>query len=254
MGWKPRFGLLPYRWEGYNEALLLYVLGLASPTHPIPPKSYKAWLHTYKWKKLYGIEFLFAGSLFIHQFSHLWIDFRVIQDEYMRAKGIDYFKNSRRATLVQRLYAIRNPKKFAGYNANCWGISACDGPGLATRILNGKKTRFYEYMARKIPFGPDDGTIAPWAAITSLALAPEIVLPAIDHFRAKYPILANEFGLRRCFNPSVDWISDREFALAPGPMVLMIENYRTGSFWNLMRGCEHLANGLRRAGFTGGWL
>ncbi|MBA2564918.1 MAG: hypothetical protein H0V09_05795, partial [Gemmatimonadetes bacterium] len=101
-GWKPETGFLPYRWEGYSEALILYVLGLGSPTHGIAPESYEAWASTYRWKKLYGHEFVYAGPLFIHQLSHIWIDFRGIKDEYMRATGIDYFENSRRATYVQQ--------------------------------------------------------------------------------------------------------------------------------------------------------
>src|SRR5213083_1050081 len=131
MGWKPKSGFLKYRWEGYCEALLLYVLGLASPTHPLPKESYPAWTKTYRWKKLYGHEFLYGGPLFMHQLSHLWIDFRGIQDEFMRRKGIDYFENSRRATYVQQAYAIRNPKRFAGYGEYIWGITASDGPGPA---------------------------------------------------------------------------------------------------------------------------
>ena len=94
-------GFLRYRWEGYNEALILYVLGLGSPTHPLPAKSYQAWTSTYRWKKLYGHEFLYGGPLFMHQLSHLWIDFRGIQDAFMRRQAIDYFENSRRATYVQ---------------------------------------------------------------------------------------------------------------------------------------------------------
>ena len=80
-------GFLRYRWEGYNEALILYVLGLGSPTHPLPGKSYPAWTSTYRWKKLYGHEFLYGAPLFMHQLSHLWIDFRGIQDAFMRRHG-----------------------------------------------------------------------------------------------------------------------------------------------------------------------
>src|SRR5450631_1378495 len=108
-GWKPESGFLPYRWEGYDEALLLYVLGLGSPTHPLPAESYAAWASTYEWRAVYDIPFLYAGPLFTHQLSHVWIDFRGIQDAFMRAHGIDYFENSRRATLVQQQYAIDNP-------------------------------------------------------------------------------------------------------------------------------------------------
>jgi len=151
-GWKPERGFLRYRWEGYNEALLLYVLGLGSPTHPLPNESYEAWTASYRWKKLYGIEFLYGGPLFVHQLSHVWIDFRAIQDDFMRNRGLDYFENSRRATYVQRQYAIRNPKAFRGYNENCWGITASDGPGPATRKVDGVERRFYDYRARSVPF------------------------------------------------------------------------------------------------------
>ena len=98
LGWHPGTGFLPYGWQGYSEALLLYVLGLGSPTHPLPNDSYAAWTETYRWADTYGQQYLYAGPLFIHQMSHCWIDFRGIQDAYMRDKGIDYFENSRRAT------------------------------------------------------------------------------------------------------------------------------------------------------------
>ncbi len=141
-GWTPERGFLRYRWEGYSEAILLYVLGLGSPTYPLPEASYEAWTRTYRWTKLYGYEFLYAGPLFVHQMSHVWIDFRGIQDEYMRDRGIDYSENSRRATLVQQQYAIRNPRGFRDYGGLCWGITASDGPGPATRRIDGIERRF----------------------------------------------------------------------------------------------------------------
>ena len=262
MGWKPESGFLKYRWEGYSEAILLYALGLGSPTFPLPEKSYRAFTETYKWKKLYDIEFLYAGPLFIHQLSHVWIDFRGIKDDFMRSKGIDYFENSRRASYIQQQYGIRNPKKFEGYNENCWGITASDGPGPATQKVNGKQIKFYDYIARKIPNGPDDGTIAPWAAIASLPFAPEIVLSAIKYFDENYPDMISKYGLKCSFNPtfaggnqrSHGWISKGYYGLDQGPIVLMIENYRTGFFWKLMRQCPYLATGLSRAGFSGSWL
>ncbi len=262
MGWKPEDGFLKYRWEGYSEALLLYALGLGSPTFPLHAKSYQAWLKSYKWKKLYGIEFLYAGPLFIHQLSHVWIDFRGISDKYMRAKGIDYFENSRRATYVQQQYAIRNPRNFVGYGEHSWGITASDGPGPARQKVNGREVKFYDYVARKIPNGPDDGTIAPWAAIASLPFAPEIVLPTIKNFNDNYPDMTSKYGLKCSFNPTFEsgnqsargWVSKGYYGLDQGPIVLMIENYRTGFFWHLMRGCSYIGAGLRRAGFSGGWL
>jgi hypothetical protein len=261
-GWKPETGFLRFRWEGYTEALMLYVLGLGSPTHPLPAESFTASTRRYRWKKLYGIEFLYAGPLFVHQLSHAWIDFRGIQDDYMRRRGIDYFENSRRATYVQQRYAIRNPRGFEGYGENCWGITASDGPGPANRIINGVERRFFDYRARGIPFGPDDGTIAPWAAIASLPFAPDIVLPALHHFNDSYPEMVSTYGFKCSFNPTfVDrnrdtrgWISSGYYGIDQGPIVLMIENFRSGLIWRLMRECPHVMRGLRRAGFAGGWL
>jgi hypothetical protein len=266
-GWRPERGFLKSRWEGYSEGILLYVLGLGSPTHPLPERSYPAWTRTYRWTKLYGHEYLYAGPLFIHQLSHVWIDFRGIPDAYMRGRGIDYFENSRRATLAQQQYAIRNPKGFAGYGECCWGITACDGPGPTTRRIDGVERRFYDYKARGIPNGPDDGTMAPWAAVASLPFAPEIVLPAIGHFHQEHPKLLGRYGLLCSFNPTFTgaspagqaphgqgWYSKGYYGLEQGPIVQMMENYRSGFLWELMKRCPYLVTGLRRAGFAGGWL
>ena len=259
-GWRPESGFIKYRWQGYNEALLLYVLGLASPTHRLPERSYRAWTETYKWKKLYGHEFLYGGPLFVHQFSHLWIDFRGIQDDYMRAKGSDYFENSRRATYIQQQYAIRNPRKFKGYAEFIWGLTASDGPGPARKKVAGKLRQFHDYKARGVPNGPDDGTLAPWAVVASLPFAPEIVLPSIEYFDETYPEMTSKYGFKCSFNPSFStaeskqWISKGYYGLDQGPIVLMIENYRSGFLWELMRRCPYISDGLRRAGFAGGWL
>jgi hypothetical protein len=258
-GWKPERGFLKHRWDGYNEAILLYALALGSPTHPISADSYRAWCATYRWRELYGFEFLYAGPLFMHQLSHVWIDFRGIQDEFMRAKGIDYFENSRRATYAHRQYAIRNPRRFGGYNENCWGITASDGPGPATLKIDGVRRRFYDYKARSIPYGPDDGTIAPWAVVASLPFAPEIVLPAIRYIDESYPDTVSDYGFKCSFNPTFVsagkcWHSKGYYGLDQGPIVLMIENYRTGLLWRLMRQCPYLLTGLCRAGFRKGWL
>jgi hypothetical protein len=259
-GWRPESGFIKYGWQGYNEALILYILGLASPTHPLPAKSYAAWTETYRWKKLYGHEFLYAGPLFIHQLSHIWIDFRGIQDDYMRQKASDYFENSRRATYIQQQYAIRNPRNFKGYGEQIWGLTASDGPGPASEKVGGKLRRFFEYRARGVPYGPDDGTLAPWAVVASLPFAPEIVLPSIQYFDETYPEMTSKYGFKCSFNPTFsgasgrEWISQGYYGLDQGPIVLMIENYRSGFLWELMRGCPYIVQGLRRAGFAGGWL
>lgn len=262
-GWKPESGFLEYRWEGYDEALVLYILGLGSPTHPLPQESYAAWASTYEWKSSYGYEYLYAGPLFTHQISHVWIDFRGIQDAFMRDKGIDYFENTRRATCVQREYAIDNPLEFAGYGKDCWGITASDGPGPDTIKLNGIERRFFDYLGRGVPYGPDDGTVGPWAVVASLPFAPEIVLPAIDYLVHQVDLkMGNPYGFKATFNPTYPdksgnpygWISPWHYGINQGPINPMIENYRTGLLWRLMRGCPYVVTGLRRAGFTGGWL
>ncbi|MEO8347017.1 MAG: glucoamylase family protein [Betaproteobacteria bacterium] len=262
-GWKPESGFLRWRWEGYDEALVLYILGLGSPTHPLPENSYTEWASTYEWKKAYDYEYLYAGPLFTHQISHVWIDFRGIQDAFMRGKGIDYFENSRRATYVQQRYAIANPLKFAGYSPDCWGITASDGPGPDTIKVQGIERRFFDYVGRGVPYGPDDGTIAPWAVVTSLPFAPEIVLPAIDYLVHEVDLKAgNPYGFKATFNPTYPhkshnpygWISPWHYGINQGPINPMIENYRTGLVWQLMRNCPYIVDGLRQAGFTGGWL
>jgi hypothetical protein len=262
MGWNPESGFLPYRWKGYDEALFLYLLGLGSPTHPLPKESYAAWTSTYQWRRIYGHELLFSGPLFTHQISHIWIDFRGIQDEYMRGKSIDYFENSRRATYVQQQYAIDNPSKFEGYNANCWGVTASDGPGPKTCTIKNRKRQFFGYKARGVPEGPDDGSIAPWAVVASLPFAPEIVLSALEYFEELKLRENNPYGFKATFNPTYPaqscnphgWISPWHYGLNQGPVVLMIENYRTGLIWRLMRTCPYIVTGLERAGFRGGWL
>ena len=259
-GWKPEGGFLHYGWEGYSEAILLYVLGLGSPTHPLTEQSFHAWTVTYQWENLYGHDFLYAGPLFIHQFSHAWIDFRGIQDRFMREKGCDYFENSRRATYVQREYACRNPRSFAGYAADCWGLSAGDGPSAEPRLVAGQRQAFYGYAARGVPYGPDDGTLSGSSMLSSLVFAPEIVLPALRNMVARGPGNVGEFVHASGFNPTVSeagpngWISDGTFGLDQGMIVLMIENYRTGLLWRLGRDNPCIRIGLRRAGFSGGWL
>ena len=260
MGWKPECGFLPYWWEGYDEAILLHVLGIASPTYPLPPETYQAFTSTYSWKEIYGIEFLYGGPLFMHQISHLWIDFREIQDEFMSEKGIDYFENSRRATYIQQQYAIRNPNGFKGYGEATWGITASDGPGPAVLTIDGIERSFFDYESRGVPYGPDDGTIAPWAVVASLPFAPEIVLPTLRSFNDLYPDMTSKYGFKCSFNPTFNgenekgWISKGYYGLDQGPVVIMIENYRTDFFWELMKKCRYISDGLRKAGFKGGWL
>ena len=258
-GWKPECGFFHYGWEGYSEAALLYVLALASPTHPLRATSYAAWTRTFQWERIYGCDLLYAGPLFIHQFSHAWIDFRRIQDSFMREKGSDYFENTRRAVDVQREYARRDPREY-GYGTECWGLSAGDGPGLGTTRARGRERLVFEYTARGVPYGPDDGTIAPGAALASLPFAPTYALSAVRHLLELYPEWTGTWRLPSGINraaPGADcrgWISEGFFGLDQGLAVLMIENHRSGLIWRLMRGSSPFRTGLERAGFEGGWL
>ncbi len=261
-GWRPETGKLPWHWEGYDEALILYLLALGSPTHPISPDSYKAWCSTYEWKEIYGIEHLYAGPLFIHQMSHIWVDFRGIRDPFMREHDCDYFENSRRATLIQQQYAIQNPQGFRHMNALNWGVTASDGPGCMKKKIDGIERSFFDYIARGAPYGPDDGTIAPWAVAASLPFAPEIVAPTITHLAALHVTVPNPYGFKASFNPvfhedvndGIGWVSPYHFGINEGPTVLMIENHRTAMIWKLMQRCQPLRAGLKAAGFEGGWL
>ena len=260
-GHVPEAGFLKYRWEGYNEGLLLYILGLGSPTDTLPAECYRAWTDTYRWKRVYGYDYLYAGPLFIHQFLHIWFDFRGLPDEFMRSKSSDYFENSRRATYVQSEYCRRNPRGLPGYSELNWGITACDGPGPGVRKIGGITRRFYGYAARGAPFGPDDGTISAGAAAASLPFAPELVIPTIEQFLASDVGRRTRCGFAASFNPMIPaksplgfWRSRDNFGLNHGPLILLIENYRSGLIWQLMRKCRPIVEGLHRAGFSGGIL
>ena len=259
-GWKPECGFLHYGWEGYSEGIILYVLGLGSPTHPLLQSGYHAWTATYQWENLYGYDVLYAGPLFVHQFSHAWIDFRGLRDRFMREKKSDYFENSRQATYIQREYACRNPDEFEGYGANCWGMSAGDGPGYQNRRVDGRDRRFAGYAARGVPYGPDDGTLSPAAALASLPFAPEIVLLVVRSFCEDHPELVEAGGLSSGLNFTFrdadgrSWHSEGNFGLDQGIVVMMIENHRTEMIWKLLRQCPIMRTGLQRAGFVGGGL
>lgn len=263
-GWKPESGFLPYHWDtGYSEAIILYVLALGSPTFPVSAAGYKQWTETFSWKKMYNIECIYAGPLFIHQMSHIWLDFKGIMDDLNRKTGIDYFENSCRATHVQQQYAIDNPMGYAHYGKHGWGFTASDGPGPCTVLVDGIQRQFYDYTARGAPFGPDDGTISPWAVVASLPFEPEIVLKTIRHAIEKLDLKKySDYGFDASFNPTYPhkgrnpngWISPWQFGLNQGPIVIMIENFQSGLIWETVKKCPYVINGLRFAGFTGGWL
>ena len=259
-GWKPESGYLHYGWEGYSEAIILYALALGSPTHPISADCYAGWTSTYQWENLYGQDFLYAGPLFVHHYSQAWLDLRGVRDRFMREKDSDYFENSRRAVAVQRRYAELNPQGFIGYDRNCWGLSACDGPTDEQLDVANEQRHLFGYAARGVPYGPDDGTLSPPAVLASLPFAPQPALTALRTMLLRHPQILGADRLATSFNASVDggdggpWISPGHYGLDQGIVFMMIENHRSESIWRLMRGCHPLASGLRKAGFSGGWL
>lgn len=272
MGWFPERGFLSADWRGYNEAMVLVLMAMGSPTHPVGPEAWEQWCKPYYWDTYQGQDMVNFGPLFGHQYSHCWVDFRGIKDPYMREKGIDYFENSRRATLANRQYCIENPMGWAGYGPNIWGLTACDGPqdvrkGNAKHdIFKGREVWFDGYSARGAAVdyeGRDDGTIAPTAAGGSVPFAPEFCIPALETMWTEYGAqLLGPYGYKDAFNPSFTfepgcengWFDIDYLGIDQGPIVLMIENYRSGFIWDLMKKNPYIVAGLQRAGFTGGWL
>ncbi len=251
MAWSPEKGLQDYGWFGYNEALFLYVLAAGSGMKN-PEQSYQSWLQTYRWYTPYkGLSHVAFPPLFGHQFSQAFIDYRGIVDQYMMEKGIDYFENSRRATLVQRQYAIDNPKGWKGYDSLCWGVTACDGP---TEKYNFGDFKFLGYAGRGTS-GPDynyfdDGTLAPYGPLSSLPFAPEIVLPTIKSMNKKYgKKLWGKYGYYDSFNLTAKWYDDDFIGIDEGPMLMMIENFRTGFVWNIVMQDPIIQKGLNRLGY-----
>ncbi|MGH7521803.1 MAG: glucoamylase family protein, partial [Gemmatimonadales bacterium] len=272
MGWHPENGFISARWIGYNEAMILNILALGSPTHPVDSTTWGAWVSGYQWGTYHGQTFVQFAPLFGHQYSHVWIDFRGIKDAYMQGRGIDYFENSRRATLSQRAYAVANAGAWRGYNANVWGLTACDGPANKTLTLAGRSRQFHTYWARGAGLGDerDDGTICPTAVGGSVPFAPEVTIPALLAMRTTYGNkLFSTYGFLDAFNPTftasgqqevgtvdpaLGWFDVDYLGIDQGPILIMVENYRTGFVWNVMKTNPHIIRGLQRAGFTGGRL
>jgi hypothetical protein len=275
LGWSPEKGHIPYDWAGYNEAMLVVLLALGSPAHPVGESAWAAWSESYRhaWGRFMGYEHLSFAPLFGHQYSHVWIDFRGIRDAAMRQHDLDYFENTRRAVYAQRAYAIANPKGFFEYGANVWGFTACDGPGKLREFDRNNRFRYYlDYSARGAGrYGTiDDGTIAPTAALSSLPFAPEIVIPAVEEMHDEFGTqIYSTYGFLDAFNPSFTydvplktghlvpgfgWVASDYIGIDQGPIIAMIENYRDDFIWKVMRKNPYIRRGLQRAGFSGGWL
>ncbi len=240
MGWTPESKFLSSRWIGYNEGMILYLLALGATNNPPPATAWTAWTAGYQWRTNYGYSYIQFPPLFGHQYSHCWVDFRYVTDSYLHARGITYFENSRRATLAQQAYCIANPGHRRGYGTNVWGLTACDGPSF-----NGG------YAARGAPPPQhDDGTLAPTAAGGSMPFTPDISIAMLRQLYDNYRTNAwTSYGFRDAFNLTWNWWDPDVLGLDQGPILLMVENYRTQRVWRTMMKSPILQRGLQRAGF-----
>lgn len=222
---------------GYHEALIAFVLGLASPTHPIDPAAFRIGWKTSKTyrngKAFFGIRLPlgpdYGGPLFFTQYSFLGLDPRGLTDA-----DADYFAQNRAHALIHHAYAQANPKGFSGYGP-AWGLTACDGD------------RGYN------AFSPmnDQGVIAPTAALSSLPYTPKESLAALRHYHeALGPRIWGDLGFRDAFNETAGWVAESHIAIDQGPIVGMIENARTGLLWRLFMSAPEIAPALAKMGMA----
>ncbi|HEX8471945.1 MAG TPA: glucoamylase family protein [Brevundimonas sp.] len=277
MGWHPDTGFIASDWYVYNEGMLILLLAMGSPTHPVDAGLWSEWVTSYasSFTERWGSWHLEFAPIFGHQYSHMFIDFRGIRDAWMRGQAamrddnLDYFENSRRAVYAQQKYAADNVGGW-GYSAEIWGLTACDGPGDFKQTLAGREREFFSYSARG-PGDRDDGTIAPTAAAASIAFAPEIVVPCVKAMKARFgAAIYTKYGFLDSFNPTLNevghplqhgriepglcWVDGDYLGIDQGPIVMMVENHRSELIWRHMHGEPNLRRGLEKAGFTGGWL
>ncbi len=279
-------GLIDRNWDRYNEgSMLVYTLAMGSPTHPIHHDTWQNWEKTLppEWSTNFHETYLSFSPLFGHQYSHVWLDFRGIADGFMREHDSTYFENSQKATIAQRNYAIRNPGQFRDYGADVWGLTACMGPGQMEVTVGGREIHFEGYIARGIQDGDwessDDGTIAPAAGLGSIAFTPDICTELAHTLRTRYGNdIYGDYGFFDSFNPTVPadvpsadghatksagWVATQYLGIDQGPILCMLENYRSGLLWNLM--CRsplsgpHVRRAMKLAGFQpvsdlGRWL
>lgn len=274
MGWTPEEGFIPSQWDRYNEATLLYLLALGSPTHAIDPEIWTRWTANFdlSWGNHWGERHLHFPPLFGHQYSHVWVDFRGIRDPWLMTHDLDLFENSRRATRAQHNYAVANPGGWSGYGAACWGLTACDGAGDFRAKIGGRSREFFSYSARG-PGYRDDGTLAPTAIAASIAFEPALVVESLAMMQRRYGrAIYGQYGFLDSFNPTLAnppaeaaikygrvvpglcWVDGDYLGIDQGPIVTMIANHRDELVWKRMRGCRPIIDGLKRAGFRGGWL
>lgn len=232
MGWKPERGFLKAHWNSYSELMMIYLLGLGSPTHALPAETWDAWERpTFEYK---GIRFIGAHApLFVHQYSQAWFDFRGQRDKYA-----DYFTNSVMATKAHKLWCLELAKQFPDYSENLWGISSSDS------------ARGYQAWGGPPPMGKLDGSVVPCAAGGSLPFLPEETIRVLETIRDKYGERAwRKYGFVDAFNPLTNWSSPDVLGIDAGITVVMAENARTGFVWEQFMKNEGAKRGMARAGF-----
>jgi len=233
MGWTPEGSFLPYYWDTYNELIILQALALGSPTHPVPPAAWNAWLRNEDEYSGHRVVYSYSGSLFTYQYSHAFIDFRHLDD-----RGINYFDNSIEATLANRDYSQSFQAQSKSYHDLSWGLSASVGPAG------------YQAYGGKPGQGLQDGTIAPHAAIGSIVFTPEESLRAIKYFYKELgPKIYGDFGFKGSFNLDKKYYSDEYLGIDQGIIFLMLENHlNDGAVWKKFMSLELVQKWIRVAG------
>ncbi len=230
-GWLPENGFLPYRWDYYNEMMMMYLLGLGSPTYPLRPEAWDAWKRT-----MFEYEDMrYIGSfapLFVHQYSQAWFDFRGKRDRYA-----DYFQNSVIATEVHRRFCIELGRRFPDYSADLWGITASDSE------------KGYVIWGGPPAVGPIDGTIAPAAAGGSLPFLPQETMRVMRTIHNRYQSAMSCYGFVDAFNPLKGWYDTDVVGIDCGITLIMAENARTGYIWEVFMQNPEAQRGMERAGF-----
>lgn len=242
LAWKPESGFSAATWAGYNEALILQILALGAPLFALDAAAYDHWSAHYQFKRTYGWQWAYCGPLFTHLYPHMWLDLRQRTDAVLGTRGLNYFMNTQRAIQVQAEYARRNPRGHIGYQKEAWGISACEGP-----INPGGRAK--PYRARGVPFGYDDGTLSPPAALASYCFEPDLAMTAAQHFAGSAPTLRGPHGLHGGVHPGKGWTCQHAYGLDQGMLLILLENARSGLVWQIMEQCPVVQAGFRAAGF-----
>lgn len=235
-GWYPERGFITNRWDHYSELLLLYVLGLGAANAPLTPASWRAWdrpANSYA-----GIDYVGrVPPLFVHQFSHAWIDFRGWRDPQAPH---DWHENSVRATRAHRQFCLDLAEEFPGcYGPNLWGLTASDTRG-GYKAWGGP------------PRTPDiDGSVVPCAAAGSLMFTPDLCVPAVRHMRERFgDRLYGRYGFADAFHPVDGWTNPDVIGIDLGITLLAAENLRSGRVWRWVMQDADVRRGLARAGLA----